>query len=601
MIEERQFKLRIHPVDFAVIYSAMKGITREMAITLERTSRSPIFFAARDFSTAVFDKDGKLLALAEYIPIQVMAAPFAARAVMKYFANEIYDGDLFLVNDPYTFDGGNHLADWTVLTPVFYKGEIMFWSCSRAHQMDVGGGAAGTVNPLARDIWAEGVRIPPIKLWEKGKLRRDIFDMVLANVRVPSMQRGDLLSMIGSARIGHRRLLELVEHYGVETLGNYCLDLQEYTEILMRQEIAKVPPGTYYGEALADGIRDPVSEKIAVRCKLIVEGSDITVDLSESDPQVPLLINSSLSNTVSAVFIALLTSIGKGISYRAEGMMRPVKIITKQGTLAHCAYPAPLSVGTTLGCRMIYEAIWDALAKAVPEITPAGWGPLMTFVATGYDPRYNEMYVHIDFSCSAPGAGAIWGTDGWHCAATTHSCGGLLYPEVEVCELKVPIFWKSAYQFIQDSPGAGRWRSGAAGYSMFTLEAPEGELHQQGNQYFTQCAPCIAGGKPPKLGNKQIIRADGTIEDGRQQKNYLWQKGDTVVCYNGGGCGVGDPLDRDPALMKEDVFDEIISIEGARSDYGVVLDPSSLQVDHQATRKLRREMKKRRVMSERPL
>src|SRR3990172_9420819 len=213
-----EFKFRSHPADFEILYSALKNFTLEMGITMERTSRSPIYFAAHDFSTAIFDKAGDLVTLSEYIPIHICAAPFAVKAALKTFADDVHPGDIILTNDPYTLNAGNHLADWSILVPVFHDEKLWFWSVNRAHQSDTGGGQTGAYNPNAQDIFAEGVRIPPLKIFDKGQVRRDVFDYVMANVRFPESQRGDLWSMIGSAKVGERRLVELMDMWSTKTI-----------------------------------------------------------------------------------------------------------------------------------------------------------------------------------------------------------------------------------------------------------------------------------------------------------------------------------------------------------------------------------------------
>lgn len=583
------FKFRSHPVDFEVLSSAMRTITLEMGITMERTSRAPIYFAAHDFSTAVFDGEGNLAALTEYIPIHICAAPFAIRAVRQYFGEDIRPGDLMLLNDPYTLDGGNHLADWTIAIPVFYNGELVFWSVNRAHQEDIGGGAPGAYNPAAMDCFAEGIRIPPLKIFEEGKLRRDVFDFVLANVRFPGSQRGDLWSMIGSARVGERRLLELISRYGLDKVRNFLADLYEYTEALMRDEIARVPDGTYYGECSSD--YGAGGQPVTIRCRTTIKGNDMTVDLTESDGMVPGIYNSTIANTYSSVFIGVMTSVGRTIKYRSEGCMKPVQILTKPGSICHATFPAPHGHCTNFVAKQIIEAVWDSLAKAVPDRTPAGWGAINCFVFAGFDPRRNEGFASPDFLSCAAGSGAIGETDGWHTGAPQICSGGLLYSEVEVCELTYPLFWKK-WELETDSAGPGKWRGGTGVKSTFAIEAPQVLLFQLGDHFKTQPSPCIGGSKLPPYNRQLVVHADGRAEEGGESKTYFAGQGDEVTCWSQGGCGVGNPLERDTDLVGEDVLDGFVSVERAREDYGVVIDPRTLEVDREATTRLRKEVKR---------
>ncbi len=582
--EATEFQFRTHPIDFEVMRNTAWAITSEMGITMERTSRSPIYHAAHDFITTIFDRDGGLVAVAAYIPVLLLATSFAVKATLKYFGDEIYPGDLFLVNDPYTFDAGNHLQDWTVLLPVFFKDEFIFWSVNKAYQIDIGGGAPGGYNPDARDVFAEGIKIPPVKLYEKGEFRRDVFDLILGNVRYPKIQRGDLWSMIGSVRIGERRLMGLLERYGIKTTKNFIEDLYGYSEALMREEVAKIPDGTYYGEASQDGLSP--GSIITVRCKTTVKGSDLTIDLSESDGQVQAFYNSPIANTYSCVFTALMTSIGKIIPHRCEGCFKPITIMTKPGTVCHALFPALQANCTHFVAKPIINAVWDSLAKVIPEQVPGGCGSIAGFSVAGNDPRRNEAYACIDFLANASGSGAIWETDGWHAAGPEVTSGGSRRPEIEVLELAYPLFWKK-WELAVDSGGPGRWHGGEGVDEIFINKGTMGLLADFGNGFATSSRPLIRGGKAGPLNRRYIIREDGSRIDASRTGIYQMMPGDTVIYEVTGGCGVGDPLERDIEKVREDVINEFVSVESARDEYGVMMDPKTFAVDYEATKKLR--------------
>ncbi len=590
-----EFKFRSHPADFEILYSAIKNFTLEMGITMERTSRSPIYFAAHDFSTAIFDKDGQLVTLSEYIPIHLCAAPFAIKAALKTFEGDINPGDIILTNDPYTFDAGNHLADWTILVPVFYEDKLWFWSVNRAHQSDTGGGQSGAYNPNAHDIFAEGIRIPPIKIFEKGKVRKDVFDFVLANVRFHESQRGDLWSMIGSARVGERRLVGLLDMWNASTVENFLVDLYGYTEFLMRQEIKKIPEGTYYGETYSDGLPGTGPE-VTIRCNTTIKDSNMIIDLSGTDPMIDYYINSTVPNTYSSVFIALMTSIGRTIQYRSEGVMKPIEIRTKPGTLAHATYPAPVGLCTLYVAKQLIEVVWDSLSKVIPQKTPAGWGGYAAFVFSGVDPRRNEGYATPDFLANTDGAGAIWGTDGWHAGSSPICAGGLTFPEIEICESIYPALW-TRWEITKDSGGAGKWRGGSGMESTFVLEADRMDLCQSGEHFRTLPGPAVAGGcKPPNYNKQVFTRTNGIVEESAGLY-YVLHRGETLACFCQGGCGVGDPLERDVESVRKDVLNEIISLENARELYGVLIDSKTFEVGQAATEKLRAERKREKSKS----
>jgi N-methylhydantoinase B len=236
--------------------------------------------------------------------------------------------------------------------------------------------------------------------------------------------------------------------------------------------------------------------------------------------------------------------------------------------------------------QQVIEAVWDSLAKVIPEKTPAGWGGFASFVFNGIDPRRNEGYATPDFLANTNGGGAIWGTDGWHAACTPVATGGITFPEVEVCELSYPALWTN-WELITDSGGPGRWSGGAGMKSVFVLEADEMELSQQGEHYHTLPGPAVAGGRvPPDYCRQVITRSNGEQEEGGEPY-YVLKRGETLACYCNGGCGVGNPLEREVEAVREDVLNRIVSPEKAREIYGVIIDPDTFEVDHPATQRMR--------------
>jgi len=580
------FAPKTDPADFSVLLSGIFTVSREMGLNMERTARAPIYFSAHDFTTAILNLDCEIVALAEYIPVLNGATPFATRAVRDYFKQEVEEGDVFLVNDPYTLDGGNQMADWTIVYPVFCEEEHMFWIANKAHQQDTGGGVPGGYNPNAIDIYAEGLRIPPVKLFERGKERRDVFNLIMKNIRIPDTQRGDLLSMIGAARIGARRINKMVETYGREGIQTFVRDLLNYGEFMMREEIDKVPDGTYHGEVKGGEGASPI------RCEITVKGSNMVVDLTKSGPMVKEYVNSPVANTHSSVCQALMNSIGKKIRYRCGGCYRPVEILTKPGTITHAVYPATHGNCTNFVAKQIMEAVWDALAKAIPEEVPGGWGSINYWVFSGMDARRGEGYGSPDFHACASGAGAIWGTDGWPTNGPTICSGTLWYPEIEVAEGIYPLLWEK-WEWATDSGGPGKWRGGCGVDNVWIADADPEPVYiaYAADPFDYDVVPAIEGGRIPPPNQKRLILASGkeeTPEETRQKKFYVLHNGDKVVDFTQGGCGVGDPLQRDIEAVREDVRDGLVSVESARKEYGVVIDPQTFEVDARETERLRK-------------
>jgi N-methylhydantoinase B len=588
MPSSKSFELRTDPADFSVLVSAMFTIAREMGKNMERTARAPIYFSAHDFVTTIVNKDHELVALAEYIPVLTGAAPFSTRAVATFFKDDIHEGDIFLVNDPYTLDAGNQMADWGIVYPIFWNGKHVLWVANKAHQQDTGGGVPGGYNPGAMDIYGEGLRIPPLKLFDRGQERKDVFNLIMTNVRIPDAQRGDLLSMIGAARVGERRVRGLYDLHGEEKMETFVQDLLNYGEFMMREEISKLPDGVYHSEITG------APGSVPIVCDLTIEGDEMVVDLTGSGPQVNQYVNSPIANTTSSVFMALMTSVGKKIEYRCGGCYRPIKLLTKPGTITHAQHPATHGNCTNFIAKQIIEVVWDALAQAAPEETPAGWGSINYWVFSGLDIRRMEGYGSPDFLACSSGAGAIWGTDGWSTNGPTICSGTLYYPEIEIVEALYPAVWER-WQFATDSGAPGRWRGGLGVDNIWVADSDPQPifLAYAAEPYDYRTAPAPAGGKVPKPNSKTLLFANGKFEtqdEIRGKMLYQLHNGDKVIDYTTGGAGVGSPLDRDIAAVQDDVRNEYVSMESARDDYGVVLDPVTFALDAEATAALRKEM-----------
>ncbi|KMY66345.1 hypothetical protein AAU61_17975 [Desulfocarbo indianensis] len=584
------YQIKTHAAEFAVLTSAIFTIAREMGVNMERTARAPIYFSAHDFCTALLTKDAELVALAEYIPVLVGATPFAVKAVMKYFGDDVNEGDVFLVNDPYVLDGGNQMADWCIVLPVFHQGEHILWIANKAHQQDTGGGAPGGYNPQAIDVYAEGLRIPPLRIVRNGRERRSVIDLIMTNVRIPDTQYSDMLSMIGAARVATKRINSLIDSYGIKVFKTFLDDLLNYGESLMRDEIAAIADGTYHSEVRGSEDGPPIV------CDLTVAGDSLVVDFSQSGPMSPEYINSPIANTYSAVYQAILQSVGKSIQVRCGGCYRPVEIRTKPGTITHATFPATHGNCTNFVAKQIIEAVWSALSQVMPQGVPAGWGSIPFWVFSGLDPRRNEGYGSPDFLACASGAGAIWGVDGWSSNGPVICSGTLYYPELEICEALYPMLWKR-WEWAQDSAGPGKWRGGMGVHNEWVAAADPQPIHVHyaADPYDYDPAPAIAQGMLPPPNRKELYMADGRFLDNdavKTQKAFSLHNGDRVVDFVQGGCGVGDPLEREDALVAADVRDGLVSVESARKHYGVVVDQRGI-LDAAATKKLRAKPRKK--------
>jgi len=574
---------KIDPILVPVLDNRFDAICSEIGQTMLRTSRSPIFSEARDFVSAVFDRHCRLIAQKDYIPVLSGAAPFALKAIAKHFEGRIYDGDVYVLNDPYR--GNNHPPDITVVKPVFYKGEIVFWSMAKGHHVDVGGGGVGGYNPEATDAWTDALRIPPVKLYEKGVKQQDIWDMILINVHIPFLVEGDLQCQVGACTIGERGLLDLVKKHGLETIETAIDEIFDAYEKRMRAEISKIPNGTYYAERKIDHDGIDTGNLVAVRLALTVSDKEIIYDFTGTDSQVKGFLNSPYPNTVSSAYISLFSTIENKVKIN-EGSMRPVSVIAAEGSLLNPREPAPTTACTVPTCEAITEAGWYALAQAVPHLSQAAWNRWSAPSSGGFNPRTGKLFGDIHFM-SKGGGGATQGFDGWDHLGTVCTLGGLRAPDPELHEMINPYLILN-YEYVQDYSGAGRWRGGNGVRYRWKVLADNIALAMFGSGVRDETAPFgLQGGLPAPKTSQYLIKPDG-------QKIWLDvncfvhpEKGDMIDIYSSGGGGFGDPKLRPVDKVLEDVENELISIEVARREYGVAINPDTLQVNVEETGRLR--------------
>ncbi|HJU20287.1 MAG TPA: hydantoinase B/oxoprolinase family protein, partial [Stellaceae bacterium] len=480
--------LRVDPIVVSVVQHRLLAIVEEMGEAMLRTAYSQILNSSRDFSTAICDLSGRLIAQAEHVPIHVGALPYAAKAVADYFGDDIHKGDVFLLNDPY--HGGNHLPDLTAFVPVFAGNRPRFWSINRAHQSDIGGATHGAYNAAATDIWQEGIRITPLKITDRGAPRRDLIDMLATNVRHPRDFRGDLAAMIGSAHIGERRLLALAEEFGWETTEAAIAAVLDGAERQTRAVIAEWKDGVYKGEAFLDD-DGRGREDIAIRATVTKSGSDLKIDLSDSDPQVRSFVNSSYPNMRSSVVVALSFLIDPETP-KNDGTFRPITVTARPGTVVWAEPGMPVTLATNHCGQEIIEAIIKALAPACPERAMAGWGRRFRIAVQGTDPRAQKPFIWHFFQ-ARPGGGASPAGDGWPGAGEWQAAGGIKFGSLEVTEARFPLFFRR-HEFRPGSGGAGRYRGGPGGIVEMVVETADPALANTAGDGVRHGACGILGG-----------------------------------------------------------------------------------------------------------
>lgn len=529
---------RPDPVTLAVVGHRLESIALEMSEVMIRTAMSQILNSTRDFSTAILDADCQLVAQGEGLPVHISALAPAGAAVRDYFGVEIADGDLYALNDPYF--GGSHLPDITVIKPVFKDSRLLFYAVNRAHHSDVGGATHGGYNASATEIYQEGIRIPPLKIYDRGVPRHDLLQMLSANVRHPENFLGDLNAQIGSVSIAAQRISSLVESYGPDRLVEHVSEVLSATERQVRQFISEWPDGVYRGESLIDD--DGFDSKmIPIRATVTIDGDTMTIDLSESSPPVTGFLNSAYANTRSLAHVASMYMAPADVP-KNEGSMRPVRVIAPKGTIVNASPPSPVAMSTNHCAEEIIEAIFKALAPAVPHTVNAGFSRRFRFAITGTDPRTGRQYIWHFFRARG-GGGASQGHDGWSNVGEIHCPGGIRSASIEVTEERFPLFVK-VDEFRPDSAGDGTWRGGLGAYCEMVYEGTENAwLNTAGDGVKVPPYGLFGGGSGlPHL--YKIVSGDSERVLLTKETGVLLRPGDVIVCLSSGGGGFGDPKDR---------------------------------------------------------
>ena len=527
------------PITLAVVEHRLESIAQEMTEAMLRTAMSQILNSSRDFSTAILDGDCQLVAQGEGIPVHISALPVAGAAVRDYFGEDIYEGDLFILNDPYF--GGSHLPDITIIRPIFYEGRLLFYGVNRAHHSDVGGGTHGGYNPGANEIFQEGLRIPPLKLYDKGVPRTDLLQMLSANVRQSENFLGDLNAQIGSVMLAAQRIESLLADYGPDRLMAVVAQILAATEKQVRQFISKWPDGVYYGESLVDD--DGFDSKLVpIRAKVTIAGDSMTIDLSESSPQVEGFINSAYANTRSLAHAAIMYLAPMDVA-RNEGSMRPVQIIAPRGLVVNANPPAPVCMSTNHCAEEVVEAVFKALAPAIPAAVSAGFSRRLRYAITGLDPRTGRRFIW-HFFLARGGGGASYGYDGWSNVGEINVAGGIRSPSIEVTEERFPFFIER-HELRPDSGGVGEWRGGLGAVCDLVYEG-EGPalLNTAGDGVVVP--PFGLFGAPDGLPHHYKVVSGGVERVlGSKEVGVVVKPGDHIVCFSSGGGGYGQPEKRD--------------------------------------------------------
>ncbi|UCE41537.1 MAG: hydantoinase B/oxoprolinase family protein [Candidatus Aminicenantes bacterium] len=576
--------MKIDKILASVFQRRFKSITEEMSIVLTKTTRSPILCEAKDFVTGLYDGRGKMLEQTENLPILSFSLGPVCEYIVDYFGDEIYPGDVIFHND--VFSMGNQNNDVAVYKPIFFQDELIAWSAAKGHQADVGGAVPGGYNPKATEVFQETIRIPPVKVYERGKLRKDVWDLIFANIRF-DIVAADMRAQIGSCVVGERGILKLADKYGIDVFGSHKEYLFDSTEKMMRAEIRTIPNGVYDGEATVyyDG-RTPGS-KYKIRVKITVKDEEIIFDYSDTDPQTDGFVNGTFTSSASATLLTFLQMVNPDMPHN-DGMVRPVKIVIPEGTILNARYPAATTFGNHL-CPPNADAIIRALSQAIPDRVTAGWNQLLCYLTSGYDMRKKDNYVDIGFLGLKGGSGATQGVDGYDHIGMIDASGGVLDQDYEMFEQQTPHLLLK-HEYWPDSAGAGQWRGGLGVETRFKIGGENTKVVTFGDGDVEPAFGLFAG-KTATLNKIELRYPDGKTYRTTSKDLVENVPRDTILFQQaGGGGGYGDPFLRDPERVAKEVKNGIISIDKAEEWYGVVLLPDTLELDKGLTEKRRKKI-----------
>jgi N-methylhydantoinase B len=583
----------LDPVTFEVLKNAFATSVDLMAEQILRTCHSFVIYA-RDFSSALCDRDGNtVMQGSQDIAVHVGTLHYKAKAVIEAFGDDINEGDVFATNDPYL--GGTHFNDVSIIRPIFHDGEIIAFSQSNGHWADMGGNVPGSFDVNAKDHFGEGLRIPPVRLWDRGRYLADVARCLLSNTRAPEDTEGDLQAQAEATRVCEREILRLVDKYGRDTVLTAFDEVQDYVERLTRQRIAELPDGTWETEDHIDF--DPNREEglVPIKIKLTIDGDQLHYDLSGSHPAVGTFLNSGFGASTSGV-VAGTKTFFPDVPLNS-GFYRAVDVdLGPEGSVVNAPWP----IAVTGFCSGPYEKIMNATfeiwSQILPERAIACSFNLEYLLVGGRDARTAARPFFMWYDWMVGGWGGRNGKDGSNCTAPLFGVGLAVQP-LEGQERLSPVI-TSGHEIVTDSGGPGRYRGGCGVEKGATLTEADGTVMSYCCDRARAVTWGINGGLPSLPHGVWLNK--GSDEErflGAVFSNVPIGTGDTFTRPSAGGGGFGDPLERDPAQVCEDVIDGYVSVERAVKDYGVVVRGTGeeLAVDAEATDRERERIRGERL------
>ena len=555
-------KNAIDPISLEVARTRLEAIVEEMGATLLRTAHSSIYVECRDYSVAILNLDGGLVAMGQFIPHHQGGMQAALKSIIELRGlKSMRPGDIYITNDAYM--GGTHTLDVNLFMPLFHGGELVCFCGAAAHQIDLGGGAPGSYVVGATEVFQEGIVFPRMKVGENGEYHDDFVRLFQRNVRLPEQQKGDLGAMLASLKVGIKSVTPIVEEHGVKRFRRLVAEILDSSERRLRKEIRQIPDGTYKYVDYLDG--DGIDDKLfKMQVTMTIKGSNAYLDFTGTDPQAKGFVNASYWNTRASTFSAFFLYFDPTIP-RNDGFFRPIHVSVPYGTLLNPKYPAPIGASTTEAGGRVYDLVLGVLAKAWPERAYACWSMMWVAVyISGTHPDTGKPFIQAWLDGLANGGGARSDKDGLN--ACNLSASNMLIPNMEVEEEIYPIRFVRR-ELAADSGGPGTYRGGLA------LET---EVEVLCDCEFTMFGSRFEGAEPPGyagggVGGPSVFYtvSNGKVTTYPQKIGRVpLKKGDLIVMRPCGGAGFGDPRKRDPALIERDLRLGFVTLKGAAREYG---------------------------------
>ena len=567
----------IDPVTVEIITGKLLATADEMGIILARTSMSPVIYEVLDFACGITDADAQLVAQTNGITLFTGTFAMQVQSILRKYAGRIAVGDVYMTNDPYA--GGTHTADIALIKPVFFGDRMVAFAIAVAHWSEVGGKVPGSLSPDATEVYQEGVQFPQLRLFRGGELVNEVVEIIAANVRLPKMSLGDLNAEIAAVRIADARLQEICSRYGVDTLLATFADILDHGERMSRQAVREIPDGVYTADDRIDGDGITASQ-IPIHVSVTVAGDEMTIDFTGTSPSVAGPINCARGALMSACK-TIFKAITDPQAPSNEGWFRPLRIVVPDDTVFSATKPTPTGWYYE-GSAYVSELVWKALAPAAPHrLTAGSYVSLCASYIVGFDPRSNELFVHIEPHNGGWGAGIDKGGESGLIATTDGDTYN--YP-VELVEGKFPLRLERYSFNVEDGVGAGRFRGGyglVREYRILTNRA--GTYASIGRSIERPWG--VATGLDGTVNYMEIV-ADGQRYRGARVPHTPLQEGSLVRIVTGGGGGYGPPTERDPDRVLNDVLGDLITPAQARTIYGVVIR-GDLTLDADATQRER--------------